>query len=104
LTTTKLAKDAKEQPKTKSRYLAKAQSPQRNFHLPLVTDLLSLAHVDDFSSVMLSEGAPRRSRNISASFQRLAGEIRPRSLDKLGMTAMRSAQAGMQRTLARLNR
>ena len=53
---------------------------------------------------MLSEGAQRRSRNMSARSQRPASGIRPRSLDKLGMTAMRSAiQTNVRRTLTRLH-
>ncbi len=38
-------------------------------------------------SVMLSEGAERRRRNISAESLRPAEGTRPRSLDRLGMTA-----------------
>ena len=45
-----------------------------------------------FESVVSSEGAPRRNRNSSAEFQQPTGGIPPRSLDKLGMTAVGTAQ------------
>lgn len=49
--------------------------------------MLRGARMNDKPPVMLSEGAPRRSRNISARPRLLTGGGKPRSPDKLGMTA-----------------